>query len=502
MKLRLENSHAVKISLIFLLAILPLPLASSFAQETEAETKTSAAAPKPRSDFSKWWSDRVGPNYKHATSAAVEHWKDQKFGMRIHWGPYAVLGLDASWPLQSSSPEFQKIYFTSYQVFHPTDFDANKWAELAERAGMKYFVLTTRHHDGFSMFDTKTTVQSIRRIPSKKSDGGIGATESCDIHYSVMDTPYPHDIVAAVAAAFRKRGLGVGFYYSWPDWHDPNFRWDAHNMFYDPHYSRTSDPEQWQQFIDRIREQIRELSSNYGDLFEISFDGNLPQGAWSETVKAIELARQQQPGVMFRERGIGPYGDFTTPEHWIPQDPFAELLGMPWEAIEQLGTQWAYTPNDSYKPKEWVLRTLIDVVAKGGNFMVGISPMANGEFPRETIERLEYTGDWLRVNGEAIYRTRPWNVFKEADDVRFTRTKDGKYVYVIVLKWPGRSLTVHSVRAVEGSPIVMLGVTPKLKWHEDKDGLTIEIPGEVEKHRPGLQAYTFKVQAKPFQTNY
>jgi alpha-L-fucosidase len=212
--------------------------------------------------------------------------------------------------------------------------------------------------------------------------------------------------------------------------------------------------------------------------------------------------RELQPDVLLRERGIGPYGDFTTPEHYVPEDPFKKPLSMPWEAIEQLGTRWAYEPNDEYKSKEWLLNTLIDVVAKGGNFMPGVSPMANGKFPRETLERLAYVGAWLRINSEAIYKTRPWNVFREGEGIRFTRSKDGRYVYPIVLKWPGKTLELRSVRAVEGSEIALLGVKGSLRWHQNKEGLVIEIPQNVEKNKPCDQAYAFKIWARPFQTNY
>ena len=172
---------------------------------------------------------------------------------------------------------------------------------------------------------------------------------------------------------------------------------------------------------------------------------------------------------------------------------------MPWEAIEQLGTDWAYTPNDNYKSKEWVLGTLIDVVAKGGNFMLGVSPMANGKFPKETIERLEYAGAWLGVNSEGIYGTRPWNIFKEGEDLRFTRGKDGKYLYAIAMKWPGKTMVIRSVRPVEGSEIVMLGVKQPLQWRQDEQGLVIDIPQAIEQHKPCDQAYTFRIQAQPFR---
>jgi alpha-L-fucosidase len=455
--------------------------------------------------FSGWWSDKVDPNYRHAPQSAVEAWKDLKFGMRIHWGPYSVMGLDASWPLQGSSKEFQNDYFTLYQVFNPTGFNADEWAELAERSGMKYFVFTSRHHDGFSMFNTQTTVDSIRRVPGgsgNQTPPGIGRFERCNIHYSMGDTPYKKDIVAALAGAFRKRGMGVGLYYSWPDWHDPDARWDKKSMYYDPQYDPKADPVSWNRFLERVRQQMRELCTNYGDMMELALDGNLAQGAWPETVKMVEMVRKLQPNVLMRERGIGPYGDFTTPEHFVPEDPIKKPLDFPWEAIEQLGSRWAYQPNDTYKPKEWLVSTLVDVVAKGGNFMPGVSPTANGTFPPETVERLQYVGAWLKINGEAIYRTRPWNVFREGEDLRFTRSKDGKYVYAIVSKWPGTSLTIRSLRAVEGSKITMLGVSTPLRWHQGSDGLTIQIPLNLESNKPCEQTYAFRVVAQPYRDRY
>jgi alpha-L-fucosidase len=476
--------------------------AGSRLMAVQAPTQNSPhELPAPGEDH-QWWSNSVEPGYQNAPSETVEAWKDRKFGMRIVWGPYSVLGLDASWPLQGSSREFRDIHFTLYEVFNPTDFDADEWASLAERAGMKYFVFTTRHCDGFSMFDTKTMVDSIRRLPSNKAATGIGATESCRMHFSMMDTPYPHDITGALARAFRQRGLGVGLYYSWWDWHDPDCRSDKRNMFYDPQTTEASDADRWKRYAVRVQEQLRELCTKYGELFEISFDCNMPQSVWPETVKIVEMVRRLQPSCMFRERGIGPYGDFTTPEHWIPPDPLKKPVGLPWEAIESIGTRWAYQPNDEYKSKEWLLGTLIDIVAKGGNFMPGVSPMANGRFPQETVDRLEYAGAWLQVNGEAIYGTRPWNIFKEGEDLRFTQSRDGKYLYVIALKWPGKTLTIRSARAVSGSRIVMLGLRHNLQWHQNAQSLTVEIPQSIEQHKPCDQAYALKIEAQPFQLSY
>jgi alpha-L-fucosidase len=195
---------------------------------------------------------------------------------------------------------------------------------------------------------------------------------------------------------------------------------------------------------------------------------------------------------------IGPYGDWTGKEGWEPGDPPREMLGKPWEIIARLGTCSAYTPNSTYRSKEWLVTTLVDVVAHGGNLMLSIAPMANGKFPNETNERLEYAGDWLRVNGEAIYKTRPWTLIKEGDDLRFTRSKDGRYVYAISLKWPGKRLKLTSVRAVEGSKITMLGVSRSLPWRQGPDGLIIDVP----ETRPCKQAYAFRIEAQPYREKY
>jgi len=460
----------------------------------------------------------VDADYRHATEESIERWRDLKFGMRIIWGTYSTLGVEASWPVAEAAPEFQKTYLTQYQVFNPTDFDAAEWAADAERWGFKYFIFLTKHHDGFCMYPTKTKMLAYRRKPGSRTsyNGRMPIiTEPVEMHYDIMDTQFKHDIVGELATAFRKRNLAVGLYYSNVDWADPNFRWDPLNIHYQKgeQYGPATHPTEWKAFVERQREQIREICSNYGEVVEISFDGSWPEAAWNDMISIIKMARQLQPGALFRNRGTGAYGDYETPEHWVPTGPDDPRLSMKWEAIEQIGTDWAWSPQANYKPMDWILNTLIDCVAMGGNFMVGVSPMPNGKFPKETTDRLDWTAKWLKVNGECIYGSRPVTVLKgdsiaaspdlktayaadQKKGIRYTRSKDWKRVWAIAKTWPGEALTVQTLRAKAGSKVRLLGTKANLAWSQDTRGLTIRIPARYQdpQNRPCECAWVFRLE--------
>ena len=213
------------------------------------------------------------------------------------------------------------MYNVLYQFFNPTDFDADEWMDLFGRVGLKYFTFTTKHHDGFSMWPTKTTQESIRLTPKGFGPGGVEYFEKVVQNYSIMDGPYKKDIVGSLVEAGRKKGLGIGLYYSHVDWHDPAFAWDPFNLYYDPHFTKESDPTRWQTFIDHEREQVRELMTNYGKIDYLDFDIGWPKSAAQDIAEITMMVRKLQPDVIIRGRGIGAYGDYYTPEREVPEGP-------------------------------------------------------------------------------------------------------------------------------------------------------------------------------------
>lgn len=331
-------------------------------------------------------------NYKHASAEAYEKWRDLKFGLRIHWGYYSLLGAEASWPVRNMSNEKKRQYFELYKKFNPTKFNAYEWMDLMKRCGLTYFVFTTKHHDGFSMFDTKTRVK--RRVNYIADDGP--KVEKCDLAYSIMDTPFKRDIVKELTDAAHKRGIRVGLYFSHIDWFDADFRMDKWNPSPDKDYNNKTDPAGYARFVNRHREQIREILTNYGRVDMLGLDMHLPEFCWPDIKETVMMARRLQPDVLMRKRGIGVYGDYMTPERWVPSSPDAsdKRVDRPWMVIDTLAGIFAYEPDGSkYKSGEWIVSNLIDIVAKGGNFMVSIGPDPKGHFHPEAVRQLEYAGD-------------------------------------------------------------------------------------------------------------
>jgi alpha-L-fucosidase len=434
-------------------------------------------------------------DYHHAPPSAVEAFRDQKYGLRIHWGLYSIEHGRESWILaeHAGSLAYQGKYHDLHKAWDPRDFDADAWTDMMAEGGFRFFVFTAKHHDGFSMYDTATRVG---RCPVFFGPDAGGFRE-CDVAYSIMETPLARDVTGELVEAGRAHGLRIGLYFSHPDWYDGDFRFDEWGPLRDPTYTPERDPAAWARFRARHRAQLMELVTRYGPLDMLSLDMWLPAFAWPHMKETIRAIRQRAPEVMLRWRGIGHFGDYQTPENYVPG---GEGQGtMPWQVIHALSTRniFSYEPDERFlRDGPWIVDTLVDIVAKGGNFMVGIGPDLTGRFHPAALEAIRYAGDWLRVSGEAIYATRPCATDRQGEHLRFTCSKDGRLLYAIATAWPGTRLVIRNVRVEPGSEVRMLGVSSPLHWSALEDGLAIEVPErlQAEENRPCRQAWAFRIE--------
>ncbi len=456
------------------------------------------------------------PGYHWASDAAYEALRDLKYGVRLHWGPYSIWGRSGeSWPFLVMSWEERQQYQQLYRTWNPDGFDAGEWMDLFAESGMKMFAFTTKHHDGFSMFDTQTRV---RQRVNWAAPGGW-RIEPCNLAYSIMETPFRRDVVKELCQAARRRGIKIDLYFSHPDWYDADFRpygfhplqvpsspkllteWETETkvrlgdrmvMAPDP------TPEETRRMMARHRAQLTELLTNYGPIDMMCLDQWLGPAVWPQLRETILHIRRLQPDVMLRARGIGNYGDYYTPEGFVPGSP--ENTDMPWFVIYPLGSSFSYEPvAENHKGAGWIIRNLVDSVAKGGNFMVGIGPDGRGRFHPTAIAQLREAGEWLKISGEGIYatRARTGELWSEGEHVRFTRTKDGRRVYAYALEWPGEQMILRTVRARPESVIRMLGYSEPLSWRQDPErGTVIELPAALqdEQRRPCRFAFGFRIE--------
>lgn len=435
----------------------------------------------------------------------LEEWQDLKFGFMMHWGPYSQWGVVESWSICSEDVpwcrrnmdnyvDYVKAYENLKTTFNPIQFDPESWAKLAREAGMKYLVFTTKHHDGFCMFDTKLTDYKI-------------TDPACPFHKHPKT-----DITKALFKAFRAEGFKVGAYFSKPDWHSDDYWWPYfatpdRNVNYDPE----KHPERWQRFKDYTYGQIEELMTNYGKVDILWLDGgwvrpketvNDESRAWLgseqfnqdiDMPEIAAMARYKQPGLIIVDRTVtGKYENYRTPEQHVPHEP----PDYPWETCMTMAGSWSYNPNDRYKPTRQIIHLLADIVAKGGNYLLNVGPGPNGELPPDAISRMKEIGEWMKVNGEAIYNTRPIPPYKEGKTC-LTSLKDGS-VFAIYLAdkdetAPPTKILLSSIQPEKGATVTMLGYDHPLKWENIGKGILIEVPEEVVKNPPCRYAWAFKI---------
>jgi alpha-L-fucosidase len=469
------------------------------------------------------------PEYHHASPAAYEAFNDLKYGIRIHWGIYTLArpilgdpGGGESWMFRPLSFQQKQEYQQLYKTFNPTGFDAEQWVKLFADNGMRMFAITAKHHEGFSLFDTKTRVK--QRV-NWTAPGGP-AIEDCDLAYSVMDTPFHRDIIKELCDAGHRHGLAIDLYFSHPDWYDADFRPYGYDVTFYPEalvngdfgtnstqlantrkmmsvlYANAPPPTRQQQdrMMARHRQQLTELLSNYGKIDLVCLDIELGDRVWPQLRETILQLRKLQPDVMFRNRGIGQYGDYETPERVIPGTK--KEGSRPWFVIYPLAKNFDYDADEAdYKGGDWIIRSLVDSVAKGGNFMLGVGPDSNGRFNPRTIENIQTAGAWLKINGEGIYatRAREGDLWHEGDEIRYTQSKDHHTIYAFSLHFPGKTLTLKTVEPKDGSPIYLFGYPTPLAWtYSAESGTVIQMPDELQDpaRQQNFLTCGFKVQPK------
>ncbi len=491
----------------------PDPFYAEARRRLDARGRPTAAALAEERELRREFAGYRGADagYLHAGRAALDRWLDWKFGLRIHWSLYSITGNGPeSWPLawgDTANPVFREQYERLAGWWNPTGFDVDAWCRMMTRAGIRFFTFTTKHHDGFSMYDTRTRV--VRRRVHTGPDAG--KIVPCNLAYSIMEGPFRRDVVRELVDAGRRHGLGISLYYSHIDWFDSDFRIDQWNYQRDVRYTRRSDPAGFRRMLARHRAQIVELLTRYGPVDQLSLDMSFPAaelGIRKDLLDTIRLARRLQPHLLIRNRGIGPYGDYTTPERTVPQLHHkipGPADGLPWKVIYPGSRHFSHVWGDAYQSADWILGNLVDTIAKGGNFQVGYGPGPDGRFDPHIVRTLEKVGDWLRIHGSAVYGTRAHTPWREGESIRFTQSRDGRWVNVFLKDWPvrpprRRTFDIHlrTVRARPGTAIRMLGVDEPLCYTQDDRYLVLYMPAWLNDpgRRPG-PICVLRIEADP-----
>ncbi len=449
----------------------------------------------------------------------LEQWQGLKFGLLMHWGAYSQWGIVESWSLcpeeygwckrtMGSDPNNYNVYKKEYEdlqkTFNPVKFNPEKWAEAAQEAGMKYVVFTTKHHDGFSMFDSQYTDYKV-------------TDPSC-----AFSTNPRKNITKEIFNAFRNKGLWAGAYFSKPDWHSPYY-WDPmypprdRNVNYEPE----ANPEKWNKFIEFTHNQILELLTDYGKVDILWLDGGWVAKENKETVtnwyerqlattengylkhkmvnqdinmdELVIKARQKQPGLIVVDRAVyGKNQNYLTPENRIPD---AELP-YPWESCIISGGGWAHTKDAKYMSGYEGIQMLVDIVAKGGNLLLNIAPTPDGEWQPGAYKLLNEYSKWMKVNGEGIYNSKALFPFKE-NNICITQQDNGNTYFFYLCEenehvMPAE-ITVNTHQPAKGANVTLLGYNKPLKWKKSSSGFTVSIPKEIRNSPPSDYVWTLKV---------
>ncbi len=352
----------------------------------------------------------------------LQWWQEARFGMFIHWGPVSLKGTEIGWSRGEQVPIEE--YDNLYKSFNPTKFSAEEWVKTAKDAGMKYLVITAKHHDGFCLWDTKTT------------------------EYNIMNTPFGRDVVKELAEECRRQGIVFCTYYSVLDWYHPDYNLNSRGG---PGYQLpTGEKPDMNRYISYMKAQLKELVENYGPIGVMWFDGEWEE-PWTHEMgldlydyvrslqddiiinNRVDKGRKGMEGITLTDKQYA--GDFDTPE----QEVGKFQTDRPWETCMTIARQWAWKPNDELKDLDECLKILVETVGGDGNLLLNVGPMPTGEIEERQVERLEEIGEWLDKNGESIYGTRggPY----PPDDWGVSTSKNNR-IYLHVLNPNGKKLRI------------------------------------------------------------
>ncbi len=393
----------------------------------------------------------------------MEWWREARFGMFIHWGLYAdpagewkgerINGISEWIMARAEIPvkEYEKLA----ENFNPEKYDAEAWVKLAKFAGMKYIVITSKHHDGFAMFHSKAS------------------------KYNIVDaTPFKRDPLKELADACKKHGIRLGFYYSQAqDWHEPGGTY--YNIEQgEPHWDNDLVREPLMDYINgKAVPQVKEILENYGGLDILWWD--TPRGMTEEAAQTLQNVVNNYPQLLTNNRLYKPWpGDFSTPEQHVPPTG----LSYDWEVCMTMNTSWGYKWYDeNWKSTKDLIQMLVDIASKGGNLLLNVGPTAEGEFPKPSIERLKEMGIWMQQNGESIYGTKASPFFKLPWGRCTTKEIDGDtYLYLHVFNWPKNGLlNVPGLNARVSDIYLLSNQQQHFPWKFEGEDLQIHAPAVI-----------------------
>lgn len=348
-----------------------------------------------------------------------------RFGLFIHWGLYS-LGARHEW-LKSREFMTTEQYDRYFRRFDPDLYDPELWAKAASDAGMNYFVVTTKHHEGFCLWDSKYT------------------------DYKATNTPAGRDLLAPMVEAFRGRGMKVGLYYSLLDWHHPHYTADVkHPLRYNREFVEQDKDRKFELYADYMYRQAEELLTGYGPVDLMFFDFSIPpeegfagkgKNEW-QSERLVRRVRELQPNILLNDR-LEVRGDITTPEQYVPRE-WVKIGGRPvvWEACHTFSGSWGYyRDEESWKSVDMLVKMLIDTVSKGGNLLLNVGPTGRGEFDERALDRLAGIGEWMKRHSRSIYGcTAAPDGFATPDDCRLTYNPATNRMYVHLFSWPFKNV--------------------------------------------------------------